>query len=139
MRVMVLLKSTPELEAGKVESQAERDAMDKYNEALVDAGIRLDAQGLRPSSMGVRVAFTGTSSSITDGPFAETKELLRGFWIWQVETMDEAVEWAKRAPLGASEQIELRPIVEAKDFGEAFTPELQAQEETLRERVKSRQ
>lgn len=115
MRVMVLLSSTPELEAGRIGTQTERDAMDAYNEALENAGIRLVAEGLHPSSAGVRLDFTGTSTTVTDGPFAETKELLRGYWIWQVETMDEAVKWAKKAPLGAGERIELRPIHSAEE------------------------
>ncbi len=118
MRVMVLLSAKPGLEAGQRETQAERDAMDRYNEALENAGIRLVAEGLRPSSMGVRIDFTDSGTSVTDGPFAETKELLRGYWIWQVETMDQAVEWAKKAPLGAGERIELRPIYSSEDVQE---------------------
>lgn len=110
MQVMVLLKSTLELEAGEVETEAERAAMDEYNDALVSAGIRRDARGLYPSANGFRIHFTGTSSTVTDGPFAETKELSRGFWIWEVKSMDEAVKWAQRAPLGEGEQIELRQI-----------------------------
>jgi hypothetical protein len=118
MRVMVLLSTTPELEAGRIETQAERDAMDRYNEALENAGVRLIAEGLHSSSAGVRIDFTGTGTSVTDGPFAETKELLRGYWIWQVASMDEAVEWAKKAPLGDGERIELRPIFSAEDARE---------------------
>ena len=133
MRVMVLLKSSPETESGRLPTEQELAEMGEYNEALVNAGIMLDGEGLHPSSKGVRIDFSGDKTSVTDGPFAETKELLAGYWIWKVESMDEAVEWAKRAPFGEGAQLELRQIFEAEDFGEAFTPELQAQEERHRE------
>ncbi|MDQ4045105.1 MAG: YciI family protein [Chloroflexota bacterium] len=140
MRVMVLLKSSPDTESGRLPTEQELAEMGKFNEALVNAGIMLDGEGLHPSSRGIRVDFAGDSkTSVTDGPFAETKELLAGFWIWKVDSMDEAVEWAKKAPFGEGAQLELRPIIEADDFGEAFTPELREQENRLRERVKSGQ
>jgi hypothetical protein len=133
MRVMVLLKSSPETESGRLPTEQELAEMGKYNEALVNAGIMLDGEGLHPSSKGVRIDFTGDKTSVTDGPFAETKELLAGYWVWKVDSMDEAVEWAKRAPFEDGAQLELRQIFEAEDFGEAFTPELREQEERQRE------
>jgi hypothetical protein len=133
MRVMVLLKSSPETESGRLPTEQELAEMGKYNEALVNAGIMLDGEGLHPSSKGVRIDFTGDKTSVTDGPFAETKELLAGYWVWKVDSMDEAVEWAKRAPFEDGAQLELRQIFEAEDFGEAFTPELREQEEHQRE------
>jgi hypothetical protein len=137
MRVMVLVKASPETEAGVMPTEQELREMGEFNEALVNAGIMVDGDGLKPSSAGVRVHFSGDKRSVTDGPFAETKELLAGYWIWQVDSMDEAVEWAKKCPnpTGAESTLELRPIFEAEDFGESFTPELQAQEERLRERI----
>ena len=139
MRVMVLVKADEKSEAGEMPSEQLIAEMTAYNEALVNAGIMVDGDGLKPSSAGVRVHFTGDKRSVTDGPFAETKELLAGYWVWQVESMDEAVEWAKRCPnpMGEESVLELRPFVEAADFGEAFTPELQEQEEKLRERLQS--
>lgn len=133
MRVMVLLKSSPETESGRLPTEQELAEMGKYNEALVNAGIMLDGEGLHPSSKGVRIDFTGDKTSVTDGPFAETKELLAGYWVWKVDSMDEAVEWAKRAPFEDGAQLELRQVFEAEDFGEAFTPELREQEERQRE------
>lgn len=137
MRVMVLVKADEKSEAGEMPSEQLIADMTAYNEALVNAGIMVDGDGLKPSSAGVRVHFTGDKRSVTDGPFAETKELLAGYWIWQVESMDEAVEWAKRCPnpMGEESVLELRPLVEAEDFGEAFTPELQEQEAKLRDRL----
>ncbi len=138
MRVMVLLKSSPETEAGTLPTQQELAEMGEYNEALVNAGIMLDGEGLQSSAKGVRVDFAGGGkSTVTDGPFAETKELLAGFWIWKVDSMDEAVEWAKKAPFGEGAQLELRQIFEAADFGDAYTPELQAQDDKLREQIQS--
>ncbi len=137
MRVMVLVKADEKSEAGEMPSEQLIADMTAYNEALVNAGIMVDGDGLKPSSAGVRVHFSGDKRSVTDGPFAETKELLAGYWIWQVESMDEAVEWAKRCPnpMGEESVLELRPLVEAEDFGEAFTPELQEQEAKLRDRL----
>ncbi|HLU34277.1 MAG TPA: YciI family protein [Thermomicrobiales bacterium] len=134
MRVMVFVKASPESEAGAMPTEQELAEMGKYNEALVNAGIMVDGDGLKPSSSAVRINFSGSKPAVTDGPFAETKELVAGYWIWNVESMDEAVEWAKRAPFKDGE-LELRPFVEAEDFGEAFTPELREQEQRLRERV----
>jgi hypothetical protein len=139
MRVMVLVKASAETEAGVLPTEQELAEMGAYNEALVNAGIMVDGDGLTPSSRGVRIHFSGDKRSVTDGPFAETKELLAGFWIWKVDSMDEAVEWAKRCPNPTGEEsvLEIRPFFEAEDFGEAFTPELQAQEEKLRERTRA--
>lgn len=136
MRVMVLVKADEKSEAGEMPSEQLIADMTAYNEALVNAGIMVDGDGLKPSSAGVRVYFSGDKRSVTDGPFAETKELLAGYWVWQVESMDEAVEWAKKCPNPTGEEsvLELRPFVEAADFGEAFTPELQEREEALRQR-----
>ena len=138
MRVMVLVKATSESETGRMPSEQELAEMGTYNEALANAGIMVDGDGLHPSSKGVRIAFTGDKTSVTDGPFAETKELLAGYWIWQVESMDEAVEWAKKAPFQDGE-LELRPIFEDEDFGDEFTPELREQEQRIRDGIQSRQ
>ncbi len=137
MRVMALLKSGPETESGQMPSEQELAEMGKFNEALVNAGVLVGGEGLHPSSAGVRVNFTGDKPSVTDGPFAETKELLAGYWIFQVESMDEAVEWVKKAPMSDGDQVELRRIFEEDDFGEAFTPELREQEQRLRERTEA--
>jgi hypothetical protein len=141
MRVMVLVKASPETEQGAMPTEQELAEMGAYNEALVNAGIMVGGDGLHPSSKGVRVHFSGDQRTVTDGPFAETRELLAGYWLWQVESMDEAVEWAKRCPnpTGSESVLEIRPVFEAEDFGEAFTPELRAQEDRLRERIESRQ
>jgi hypothetical protein len=140
MRVMVLVKADEKSEAGEMPSEQLIAEMTAFNEALVNAGIMVDGDGLKPSSAGVRVHFSGDKRTVTDGPFAETKELLAGYWVWQVESMDEAVEWAKRCPnpMGEESTLEIRPFVDMADFGEAFTPELQAQEEKLRERLQSK-
>jgi hypothetical protein len=133
MKVMVLVKATPDSEAGVMPSEQLLTDMGNYNEALVKAGILLAADGLHPSSKGARVRFSGTNRTVTDGPFTETKELVAGFWIWQVESMEEAISWVKRCPnpmLGDSD-IEIRPIFTAEDFGETLTPELRAQEERI--------
>lgn len=136
MRVMVLLKANQESEAGVMPTEDILAAMGKFNEELVNAGVMLAGEGLHPSSKGVRVTFSGDEMSVTDGPFAETKELIAGFWIWQVDSMDDGVAWIKRSPFqGTPEgdvQVELRPIFEAEDFGAEFTPELREQEERLR-------
>src|SRR5512132_2054724 len=135
MRVMVIVKASPESEAGEMPSEQLLTEMGKYNEELVKAGIMLSGEGLHPSSKGKRVRFSGDKRTVVDGPFAETKELVAGFWIWQVKSMDEAVEWLKRAPFDGGTEIELRPIFEAEDFGANFTPELREQEERLRQQV----
>ncbi len=141
MKVMVIVKATAASEAGVMPTQAELAAMGAYNERLVEAGIMLAGEGLHPSRRGARVRFDGARRSVVDGPFAETKELIAGFWLWQVRSMDEAVEWLKRAPFNPDGstpvEVEIRPFFEAEDFGDAFTPELRAQEQRLRERIDS--
>ena len=132
MRVMVLVKASPESEAGVMPKQELLAAMGRYNEELVKAGIMLAGEGLHPTSKAVRVRFSGSQRTVIDGPFSETKELVAGFWLWQVKSMDEAVEWLKRAPFDDGAEIEIRPVFEAEDFGEEFTPELRAQEDRLR-------
>lgn len=134
MRFMVIVKATKDSEAGVMPSTELLTAMGAYNEELVKAGIMLAGDGLHPSAKGVRVQFDGDKRGVVDGPFAETKELIAGFWIWQCKSMEEAVEWVKRCPnpmLGPSE-IEIRQIFESEDFGEAFTPELREMEERIR-------
>ena len=137
MKFMVMVKATKESEAGVMPDEKLLAAMGKYNEELVKAGIMLAGEGLHPSSKGARVRFSGKSRTVIDGPFAETKELVAGFWLWQVKSMEEAVEWIKRCPnpTGAESVIELRPVFEAEDFGAELTPELRAQEERLREQA----
>jgi hypothetical protein len=134
MRVMVMVKATNDSEAGIMPSTELFEAMGKYNEELVNAGIMKAGEGLHPSAKGKRVAFDGPNRTVTDGPFAETKELVAGFWIWEVKDMDEAVEWVKRCPnpMPGPSEIEIRPIFEAEDFGAEFTPELREQEDRLR-------
>jgi len=134
MKVMVMVKATPGSEAGEMPSEQLLTDMGNFNEELVKAGIMLAGEGLHPSSRGARVRFSGTSRTVMDGPFAETKELVAGFWIWQVDSMEEAIEWVKRCPNPMTEEsdIEIRPLFEPEDFGEEFTPELQAQEERIR-------
>lgn len=132
MRVMVLVKADKDSEAGVMPSAEMLTRMGAYNEALVKAGVMLAGEGLHPSAKGLRMRFSGTQRMITDGPFAEAKELLCGFWIWQVRSFDEAVEWLKRAPFDGGAEIELRPVFEMEDFGEVLTPELRAQEERVR-------
>jgi hypothetical protein len=134
MRVMVIVKASPESEAGVMPSTELLTAMGKFNEELVKAGIMLAGEGLHPSAKGKRVRFSGSQRTVIDGPFAETKELIAGFWLWQVRSMDEAVEWARRCPnpMDGGGELEIRPVFEADDFGAEFTPELRAQEERLR-------
>jgi hypothetical protein len=134
MRVMVIVKASPESEAGVMPSTEEFAAMGEFNEQLVNAGIMLAGDGLQPSSKGVRILFEGEKRTVTDGPFAETKELIAGFWVWRVRSMDEAIEWARRCPnpMPGGGELEIRPFYEAEDFGPAFTPELREQEDRLR-------
>ena len=132
MRFMVLVKADAASEAGEMPDTELLTAMGKYNEELVNAGVMVAGEGLHPSSKGVRVKFSGDSRVVTDGPFAETKELLAGFWIFQVGSLQEAIDWIKRAPFDGGTEIEIRQIFEMEDFGEAMTPELQAQEQRLR-------
>ena len=141
MRVMVMVKATPQSEAGEMPTQALLEAMGKFNEELVKAGVMLAGEGLKPSSAGVRVRFEGKQRSVVDGPFAETKELVAGFWLWQVRSLEEAIEWARRCPNpfdAGTSWLEIRPLFEAEDFGEEFTPELRAQEERLRNEIATR-
>jgi len=135
MRVMVIVKASKESEAGVMPSQKLLTEMGKFNEELVKAGIMLEGEGLHPSSKGKRVKFSGGKRIVTDGPFAETKELVAGYWLWKVKSMNEAVEWLKRAPFDVDEEVEIRPVFEAEDFGEEFTPELREQEERVREQA----
>jgi hypothetical protein len=140
MRVMVLVKATRDSEAGIMPPTELLEAMGKYNEQLVNAGIMLDGEGLKPSVEGKRVAFDGPSRTIIDGPFAETRELVAGFWMWEVKDLAEAVEWVKRCPnpmLGPSE-IEIRPVFELADFGDAVTPEVAERDERLRDKLANR-
>jgi hypothetical protein len=140
MRVMVLVKATKDSEEGMMPSTEMFEAMGKFNEELVKAGVMLDGDGLKPSSQGKRVAFDGPKRTVIDGPFAETRELVAGYWVWQVKDMAEAVEWVKRCPypMPGPSEIEIRPFYELADFGEAITPELAEQDERLREKVKGR-
>ena len=139
MRVMVMVKASPESEAGQMPSEQLLSDMLKFNEQLVKAGIMLAGDGLRPSSTGKRVRFSGTRRTVIDGPFAETKELIAGYWIWQVRSMEEAVEWVKRCPnpMESESDIEIRPFFEAEDFGAEFTPELRAKEEQIRKEAEA--
>jgi hypothetical protein len=142
MRVMVIVKATKNSEAGAMPSEKLIADMGKYNEELVKAGVMLAGEGLRPSSKGKRVVFSGGKKTTLDGPFAETKELIAGYWLWQVKSMEEAVEWVRRCPdpmPGEESVIEIRPVVEAEDFGPEFTPELRAQEERLRAELERKQ
>lgn len=135
MKVMVIVKATPSSEAGAVPSEALLTAMGKYNEELVKAGVMLAGEGLHPSAKGKRILISGSKRAVVDGPFAETKELIAGFWLWQVRSMDEAVEWARRCPEpmpGEDAVLEIRALQELEDFGAELTPELRAQEERLR-------
>ena len=131
MRVMVLVKADKDSEAGVMPSQKLLTDMGNFNEQLVKAGVMLEGEGLQPTSKAVRVKFSGAKRSVIDGPFAETKELVAGFWMWQVKSLDEAIEWLKRAPFENNE-VEIRPVFEAEDFGAEFTQELREQEERLR-------
>ena len=131
MRFLVIVKATPESEAGVMPTEQELTDMGKFNEELVKAGVMLAGEGLHPSSKGKRMRFSGSKRTVVDGPFTETQELIAGFWIWQLRSMEEAVEWLKRSPFKDGE-VELRPIFEAEDFGAKLTPELRAQEERLR-------
>jgi hypothetical protein len=138
MRFMVIVKATKDSEAGKLPDQKLLAEMGKFNEELVKAGVMLAGEGLQPSSKGARVRFSGAKRTVTDGPFTETKELIAGFWLWQVKSKEEAIEWVKRCPNpspGTESEIEIRQVFEAVDFGAEFTPELRDQEERLRAQV----
>ena len=138
MRVMVLVKASPESEAGEMPSEKHLSPMTDFNEELVKAGVMLAGEGLHPSSKGARVAFSGTERKVIDGPFAETKELVAGYWVWQVKSLDEAVEWLKRAPFQEGE-VEIRRVLEDDDFGDEFTPELREREAELRGQTQTNQ
>jgi len=135
MRVMVCGHANKNTEAGVLPTQEGLEQMMKFNEELVKAGVMLAGEGLHPSSRGKRVRFLGNQRTVIDGPFAESKELIAGFWLWQVRSMDEAVQWLKRAPFEDNAEVEIRPVFEAEDFGKEFTPELRAQEERLRAEI----
>jgi hypothetical protein len=137
MKVIVMVKASPASEAGVMPTQALLSAMGRFNEELVKAGVMLAGEGLHPSSRGKRVRFTDEKRTVIDGPFAETKELVAGFWLWQVKSIEEAVEWLKRCPnpMPEESEIEIRPLFEAADFGAELTPELRARDEQLRARI----
>jgi len=135
MRVMVVVKASPESEAGQMPSEEILAKMGAFNEQLVKAGVMLAGEGLHPSSRGKRVRFSGSQRTVIDGPFAESKELIAGFWLWQVRSIEEAVEWLKRAPFDGGAEVEIRPVFESEDFGKELTPELRAQEDRLRAEV----
>jgi hypothetical protein len=142
VKVMVIVKATPNSEAGAMPSEKLMAAMGKYNEELVKAGIMLAGEGLHPSSKGKRIRFSGSNRTVVDGPFSETKELIAGFWLWQVRSMDEAVEWARRCPDPMPDEegeLEIRPVFEAEDFGAELTPQLREQEARLRAEIERRQ
>ena len=135
MRVMVIVPGNRDSEAGVLPSKELLTEMGKFNEELVKAGVMLMGEGLHPTSKGVRVKFSGEKRTVIDGPFIESKELVAGFWLWQVESMEEAIDWLKRAPFGGGVEIEIRPVFETEDFGENLTPELKAQQERLRKQA----
>lgn len=141
MRVMVIVKATKDSEEGVLPDPKLLEEMGNFNEELVKSGIMLAGEGLQPSSKGVRVKFSGSKRVVTDGPFAETKELIAGFWLWQVKSMDEAIEWVKRCPnpMPGEGVIEIRPVFEAEDFGDNLAPEVRAQEERLRREIAEKQ
>jgi hypothetical protein len=137
---MVIVKASPESEAGALPDEKMLTEMGKFNEELVKAGVMLAGEGLHPSSKGARIKFSGAKRTLVDGPFTETKELIAGFWLWQVKSMEEAIQWVKRCPNphNSDSEIEIRPVFEAEDFGAEFTPELRAQEERLRAEIESK-
>ena len=141
MRVMVIVKANRDSETGVMPSNELLSQMLEFNEQLVKAGVMLAGEGLHPSSKGVRVKFSGDKRTVIDGPFAETKELIAGYWLWQVKSIDEAIEWAKRCPnpTGKESVLEIRPLFETEDFGPELTPELQEKEERLRQEVSKKQ
>jgi hypothetical protein len=139
MRFMILVKGGDEYEAGQMPKEEELRAMGNFNEELVKAGVMLAGEGLQPSSKGARVRFGGGTPTVIDGPFAEAKELVAGYWLWQVKSKEEAVEWLKRAPFDEGTEVEIRQVVEAEDFGDEFTPELREQEDRLRAEAEAQQ
>jgi hypothetical protein len=139
MRVMVLVPANEDSEKGVMPDETELAEMGNFNEELVKAGVMLAGEGLHPTSKAARVRFDGDKRTVIDGPFTESKELIAGYWLWQVRDMDEAIEWIKRAPFGGGIEIELRPVFETEDFGDAMTPELREQEERLRAQTEGQQ
>src|SRR5262245_42905191 len=139
MRVMVIVKASKTSESGALPDEKILNEMGKFNDELVKAGVMLAGEGLQASSRGKRVRFQGAKKTVIDGPFAETKELVAGFWLWQVKSLDEAVGWLKRAPFDGGTEVEIRQVFENEDFGEAFTPELQAQEDRIRKQAAAQQ
>jgi hypothetical protein len=135
MRVMVIVKANKESEAGVMPNTKMLTEMGQYNEQLAKAGIMLEGEGLQPTSKGKRIRFSGGERTVLDGPFTETKELIAGYWLWKVKSMDEAVEWLKKAPFDGGTELEIRPIFENEDFGAEFTPELRRQEEAIRDQI----
>jgi hypothetical protein len=135
MRVMVVVKASKESEAGILPDQEILSKMGKYNEELVKAGVMLAGEGLKPTSKAKRLRFSGATRTVIDGPFSETKELIAGFWLWQVKSLEEAVEWLKRAPFDGGTEVEIRPVFEADDFGENLTPELRERDQRLRDQL----
>jgi hypothetical protein len=135
MRVMVIVKATKQTEAGVMPTEQQLAQMGAYNEQLVNAGIIVAGEGLHPSSSGKRVRFSRTQRTVVDGPFAETKELIAGFWLWKVSSMDEAIAWLQKAPFEDGDEVEVRPVFEAEDFGKELTPELRAQEDRMRAEI----
>ena len=140
MRVMVIVKATKESEAGVIPSEEMLTAMTRYNEELVNAGVMLAGEGLQPTSKGARVHFSGSQRTVIDGPFAEAKEIIAGFWLFEVKSLDEAIEWVKRCPnpTGEESEIEIRPVFEPADFGENYTPEIREREERMAEQIAAR-
>ena len=139
MRFMVIVKANKDSEAGKMPTEEMLTKMGKFNEELAKAGVMLAGEGLHPTSKGVRIKFSNGKTTVTDGPFAETKELIAGFWLWQVKSKEEAIEWLKRAPFDNNEEVEIRQVFEAADFGDEFTPELREQEDRIRQQVAGQQ
>ena len=140
MRVMVIVKANKESEAGAIPSEEMLTAMTRYNEELVNAGVMLAGEGLQPTSKGARVHFSGSQRTVIDGPFSEAKEIIAGFWLFEVKSLDEAIEWVKRCPnpTGEESEIEIRPVFEAADFGENYTPEIREREERMAEQIAAR-
>jgi hypothetical protein len=136
---MVIVKANKDSEAGKMPTKEMLTKMGKFNEELAKAGVMLAGEGLHPTSKGARVKFSNGKATVTDGPFAETKELIAGFWLWQVKSKEEAIEWLKRAPFDNDEEVEIRQVFEAADFGDEFTPELREQEDRIRQQVAGQQ
>lgn len=141
MRFMVIVKSDADIEAGQMPTEAELAAMGKYNEALVDAGVMQAGEGLHPSAKGARIRFgkPGSQPTVVDGPFAEAEALVAGFWLWQCESLQAAIDWAQRCPMSGEAELEIRQVFDAADFGAELTPELKAQEERLREKIEAQQ